>query len=446
MNSIRKRTYKSIFNITAEVFLFLCIFVPTTYSSVRLISLIVFFIDAIVVACQQKLPISCPGFFILLLSLVYSMISIVNGVILQAPGALECMKTDFFWPIMLYLSLSIWVEKNELCNIIRFIIIVCSIVVVWDFWYCASHVSPLPFPAPFQALKFDYNFKNLGMLFQFTTNHMVSYMFITPFTISLLMCGASEEYISKRYLLFTFLLELALVYFSGRVAFVLSCILSIPVTFVLLRFCHKSVRFRLTKKKLGRILTVVAGSVIIFFVGLHLSKSLFKQKLSGIADYATMKLAGTLNGSTDLRETNLRYIQTKYLLEGWHEKPLIGHGTGSYHPAIIRGEGKILWAYESAYAARLYQQGLLGLFFYLLPMIWTVISLCLQARRGDITVQAAIPISVGLICMLMVNGVDPYLNTMGAQWMIYLPFAFAMKQTIRRYNVRYQRQDLPVGI
>ena len=444
--NVKRKT--DIVDVFAKLFLFFCIFLPVTYSFIRLCLLLLFFVFSLFISIKSEMRFNISGFIILFFSLLYNVLSTVNGVINNTPGATRCLTVDFFWPIMLSFSLSIWVERNDLTKIIRFLMICSSFTIMWDLWYCFSKIGLIPFPHSLLSINLEYSFNHEGILFQYITNHMVSYMFITPVTFALLLCGNSDKYIGKIFMKFLFVMELLLLYFSGRVAFVLSSFFAILITIILKRICSKNLFIHMTKSgmKRGVILLIVFPLLLLF--GAHISKKVFGHGIEGIQSYVTWKLSGTIKGDTNSQETNLRYVQSKYLLEGWRESPLIGHGTGSYTTKIIRSSEQP-WAYESAYVAMLFQKGVLGLILYFSPCIWIIFTLCKKVRRKEYSIQEAVPICVGLICMLMVNSVDPYLNTMGSQWMIYLPYSFAMKHNqknarINNENTISQKNLMPL--
>lgn len=71
----------------------------------------------------------------------------------------------------------------------------------------------------------------------------------------------------------------------------------------------------------------------------------------------------------------IRSDQIAALLEGYYYSPILGHGLGAYVEGYVR-DGKLLHAYEVQWVAFLYQFGLIGIFFLMLPIAiisWQII-------------------------------------------------------------------------
>ena len=116
-----------------------------------------------------------------------------------------------------------------------------------------------------------------------------------------------------------------------------------------------------------------------------------------------------------------RQQQFAALMEGWRESPFIGRGlgTGTY---VVR-DSQMPWAYELSYVAMLFHTGLVGVLAYGLGFAFVLANLIVLARRSPALRALALPTLVGVLCFLMGNASNPYLQKYDFMWVIFYPVA-----------------------
>ena len=245
-------------------------------------------------------------------------------------------------------------------------------------------------------------FGKYGFFIQFSTTHMVTHIFMIPFTLSYI------DFVKKklRYLLLVFM-QFFLVCISGRAVLILISFAFFG--FALLKFLKGKSSFFIKLLKIFLVIGIVSGFVYLAT----------KEVAHGIIEYVSNKI---VNSSSDTGHVDsTRYYQQKYLLEGWQNHIFFGNGTGSYDPRVIR-DTEHPWFYELAYHAFLFQKGLFWLITFVIQLIYIFLGLK-QLSKDNPESKCFV---YGLFAILIANSVDPYLNKFGCLWMLYLPFVLVL--------------------
>ena len=285
------------------------------------------------------------------------------GVILNTPGAFRVITTDIMWPILFTMLFLISPKENVLRYIMKAILVGMWIVTIMDLCFIFVGYGLLPLPITiFTNLNFGYIFNSYHH--EFTSTHMVSYLFCVPFLIGLLISDKNKRRFHNYVLL---VMSLLIVLLSGRRGLLL-VLLPMPFICYLLNKYLKGENWfgkNISKKGFFRILIVI----ITFIIGILIFNRLATQYL----DFSIIKIIENfLEGFTFSDASSSAYIRgTQFfaLMNGWLDSPIWGHGAGSYTVECIRSTEQ-LWAYELSYCALLFQKGILGFLIFCFMIIY----------------------------------------------------------------------------
>ena len=391
-----------LFDFFIVIFCFFTLFVPDSYQIVRLGLLFVLLVLTAFDKTVLKLRFDTVGTFILLGLLAYNLFCCVLGAARNAPGAYRCLTAEFFWPLFfsfIGIKLAHKFSIQQICTIlIRFE----TFIVLWDLWYCLGELKLVPFSEILKVVDLQYMFGKFGFFIQFSTTHMVTHIFMIPFTLAYISFVQTK----LRYILLV-CVQLFLVCISGRAALILITFAFLGIS--LLRFLRakSSLFIKIVKMVLVSCLIIA----VVYFATTEVA--------NGVIEYVSNKIVNSSSATGHIDST--RYFQRKYLIEGWQEHIFFGNGTGSYDSRVIRDK-EHPWFYELTYHALLFQKGLLWVFTFGIQLIYIFRGLmCLKKSAPEYTCFL-----YGLIAVLIANSVDPYLNKFGCLWMLYLPFVLVL--------------------
>lgn len=394
-----------LFDFFIVLFCFLTMFVPDSYQIVRLGLLFILLSLTFFDRTSFKLRFDIFGFFLLLGILAYNMFCCVLGATRNAPGAYRVLTAEVFWPLFFsFIGIKV-ANKFSITQICKILIRIEIFLVLWDLWYCFGELKLIPFPSVFKAVDLSYMFGKFGFFIQFSTTHMVTHIFMIPFTM------AYCSYLKKKVFCILFILmQLFLVSISGRAALILISFAFLGVLLIRLLGAKSSFFVKIFKALF--ILGIISSLVYLSFTDVA----------SGIIQYVSNKIVNSSSDTGHIDST--RYYQKKYLLDGWQNHIFFGNGSGSYDPRVVR-DSEHPWFYELSYHAFLYQKGLFWLFSFLLQLLYIFLGL-LHLRKENPFYNCLI---YGLVAILIANSVDPYLNKFGCLWMLYLPFVIVLCKT-----------------
>jgi len=169
---------------------------------------------------------------------------------------------------------------------------------------------------------------------------------------------------------------------------------------------------------LGVLRLVAAMAVVVLVFGgalgwlIDVDYAGYLQSIRGGFDFS-----GSTTGSAFERQG-----QFYALLDGWSESPLIGYGHGVACWGWERSADKP-WRYELSYMSLLFHTGVIGFCAYAAGIAW-LFWRGFQALRGGGKYGAAMaPLMVGLVCMLVAYGTNPYFDAFDALWTLFLPLS-----------------------
>ena len=406
-------------------FMVLAMFIPTTYSYLRLIVLFCLFITSLIEYKRGKLlKIDKTGgiifFTLLLYDLFCCLVGFLNGF---SEGALRTLTVSFVWPVMYFCIFNLLNTEQSLIRLVKLMIFMEIIVAIFDIWYCISMLGFVSFPSILSSLDLDMHFGHYGSFIDYTTKHMCTLIFMVPFLAGLLTFETKPYLGSKHYIWLAYLLGIICAIFSGRAAFQVITALSI---FYMLLIKYKLI-FTSRKKK---ILLFFSLAIILMMVLVILQTIINKLDLDIwlIVDFVEGKFVNALTGSNN----NLLYQQFFPLMNGWLDSPLFGNGAGAFLTEITRSD-TMNWSYELGYCALLFQKGIIGFILFFALNIYTVKKLQKKMHQHILDRGIGTALILGLIAVLLSNTIDPYLGKMGCLWMEYLPFVIALNVN---YNVK----------
>jgi hypothetical protein len=164
--------------------------------------------------------------------------------------------------------------------------------------------------------------------------------------------------------------------------------------------------------------------VAIIFVGLNpraqmIAEGIYQQKLS-------KKLSGE----------DTRYAQSRYWIEAWTERPLLGHGISSSEiiiPQMVKpGTVQNPYGYELTYLKLMSEIGLLPVAVYAILIAGLAVSLLRTSLNAtDAVRRNGLAHALGMLGFLFASGTNGYLLTFGVAWTIFFPLAHQNNVTLR---------------
>jgi hypothetical protein len=148
----------------------------------------------------------------------------------------------------------------------------------------------------------------------------------------------------------------------------------------------------------------------------------------GGSQYPVVAAGNVLDGGdvSSLSSTQILRYETPALLRGWAQHPIQGAGFGAILPGYARNVEKP-WGFEAQYPLLLFQTGLIGLALLAIIARWGWRFLRRAALKTSDHGLATVLVvtTTAVICVLVANAADPYLQAPGVCWGMYLPFAAA---------------------
>lgn len=334
--------------------------------------------------------------FLFGLFILYSVISVMIGLMNYPPGAIKMMQEYIIWPIV-YLYILSSIKSIEDINLIQKSIFYSIVIVI--LYSVVLLIIELGAPLSFLVLRFNsfpiaVNF--YGTLIEMTYPGMNSMAYGIGFFVG---CSIISL-VGKKFLKFSFLtiILIVFIYITGRRIFIPLVIIAYGISFY---YLDKNV-----KRK------VIYGTIVFSLIAIIF----FNRPLSQMINSLTEAFFDD-SGIT-------RQNQIYYLIQGWLSNSrtfLLGHGHGSFTPFIIRSQTSP-WAYEMFYIALLFQTGLIGIIIYGMFFVSIVIK-GLKSKK-----IATSSFTLGTITLLLASITNPYMMRFDGIWMIILSFVIVNKK------------------
>lgn len=408
--------------------LFLLIFVPVAYTPVKAAFMLIVMLLVVTEAVLKGRISIHPTVMAWTLGLAtLSAAFMLRGALRDAPGALRVGTVYILWPIVYVLFAAGAARPRVERGLIRTLVAAAVAVPLYVMSFILWSIGWLP---DFLYVPLDQG-QAIGVYAGFVELNLYSLsslLFLVPFVSACLLTWPADRSLPVRrgWLWLALLAGTGVVLISGRRALLLSLAVGLPLALGM-RAALPSATRRATRRIL--IVTVVGAAVCGIGVLAYLQHLGFTPQALIAMFMEGFDFSGDISAS-------LRRQQLFALLEGWAENPLIGAGHGAAAPGLVRSP-EMPWAYELSYVALLFHVGLLGFAAYAGGVVW----ICWTGLRLIRTVPDAgwviLPALVGMICFLLGNATNPYLEKFDYLWVIFLPVALVNHGLLRRDHAVY---------
>lgn len=393
---------------TLQVFFVGMLILPTSFQLERGVVLAFLGLIAAVLALQHW-RVHRDILALWLATMVVGVCGIIWGVINGAPGALRVSTVYLVWPALYLLFIGLahglpvmrQLEGALLFGIVLATAMALTVLGAGLFGFGESIYSLLEFQ--------DAGFGGYEGFVEFRIYNLTTVMYGFPFVVTLLMTRRQELHGARKvglWILVTLMGVVALG--SGRRAFWLVVMMTPFVALVFLQLSAQ--RFGLAAA-LG--VTVKIGAIVALAVAWAVME--FDLEPSVLVQEFVAAFSGQEESS------GLRYEQAGALWRAFEGSPLVGIGLGS-SVEVIRSEEQP-WAYELAYLSLLKSVGFLGFLVYAAAVVWIAVRGMALARRDAEFAAMFVPVAVALVCFLVMNVTNPYLEKFDYLWVIFLPVA-----------------------
>jgi hypothetical protein len=345
---------------------------------------------------------------------------ILLGLIEAAPGALFSSFVYVIFPLVYILFIAAATDANLWIELLKIMPIAAIAIGLGTLEYVLWAIGILP-----DSLYIDpglvHNIAFYGGYVQMSHYSLSSLIFLVPYLLAALVVYNEKRtpFVARKILWVAFLLGMAVALLSGRRALLIVIVLAPLLTWFFRAQLPISIRAASRKQVLN---TLLACIFLVLSIGLYLGRAV---------NLNWQTLQDTVVGGFDVDfnpDAVPRAEQFDALLHGWETRPIFGHGLGSYTPELVRSDR--VWEYELQYSLLLFQTGLVGFVLYSSGVFWFYWRGIKMIRTGSPIGIYMVPVLVGTTCFLMANAVDPYLQTFGQLWTLFLPIGLINWQMV----------------
>ena len=351
-----------------------------------------------------------------------SLLFVIRGLFLSAPGALNDMRLYVFWPL-LYLLLLSGINLRVLRGLEKTLVFSTGFIAIFVLAYYLSLLKLIPnlhLDALFSSDELLSSKSAIGL----SEGHVEMGLpqigvldFLVPFVIAAIICRPSEKiWVARKWLVLNFILILPVVILSGRRALQLGTMCA-PLFTLMYGLLRPREEKRYLLKAIGTMTVAVLLLTLILVPVLSATTDIefkgLKERFTAGFDFSASNRSDSAVG---------RVEQYLALMDGWKQAPYIGRGLGASAHKSIRDE-KGVWGYELSYVDLLFETGIFGLLAYAAGMFWLFWSGIKIVREGGAGGKFMVPILVGLTAYLISNATNPKLNFFDSLWTLFLPLA-----------------------
>lgn len=404
------------------LFFFFMLVTPTAFQVERGAMLALILLGAFYNYILIKRVYMHPQVFVLgLITVSYSIIGILIGVWLRAPGATAVSTVYVLWPV-LYLFLIGTVQSLNFVKTLFSVVLYATIVsAVMGIFLVLDASLGLGLGLTLLLESFGSITGFYDGLVEYRLHNITTVVYAIPFAFSLLVMD-SRWYgtIRKRKLTWlAFLICIPTIFLSGRRGLMLVGFLTPIIVYSLAKLSN--VRVQTYKFSMW---PIIAAAAVIPILPLVIDINYDEIWRNFIASF-------DLTGGSDLSGST-RGAQFSVLLNEWLERPLFGHGHGAVVSGHVRNAEQP-WTFELSYNALLFQVGLLGTLVYLVGILWIFATGIKIMRRSPQFAAYLLPLLSGLACFLIVNATNPYLQKFDYLWTVFLPICVINNLLLRKY-------------
>jgi hypothetical protein len=344
----------------------------------------------------------------------------IEGLILNAPGALKMMSDYIVWPLVYLILLTSLKDRKLLAGLHLTIVFSTIFLSLYGLTHLLADLSILPDFFAFTPFKSEtIGFGHYEGYIEMTTPGVNSLPFLLPYCIAALIAGTPPETRTsvKNYWLWIAVISgLIFSLITARRAVWLVIILT-PGIVLLLRLIANPV----VKKSIVKVKTI---SKVIFIVFPVLIAVYFL--IAKIYDFSLSGILKTFASGFQISSGNesARYEQFFALLQGWLDHPIFGSGLGATAEKYgsVRSAG-MPWSYELYYLALLFQVGILGFMIYTAGVIWTFRNGIIMMKSSNRYMMIMLPFLAGMTGMFIAGGTNPVFMRFDGIWFYFIPVA-----------------------
>ena len=396
---------KKLFNISLFIWLTIMLVFPSILTIEKF--LLVMFLSVLVVIIkiiEKDYKVNLKSLLIIILVISVGLFFLIYGYIKTGKIYYKLIEMFILTPIISVIIASNFKDKKDYLWLTNSIIIITFVIVVYDSIYIIGRMGIIP-----QLIKPEIagSFVMTGEKIEARITNQSSLIFLLPMLINLYLLKYKKL---KKIILLTIILGIFVTIMSGRRALQLAVILSI----LFLAIINLKKKFILNKQKIiiGLIFTIVVVMIgyCINFINLD--------KINHFFDIVYQ----TFISAFDLKNTEsgqIRALQSRQLINGWGNSPLIGYGLGT-HPDYIRSI-ETPWSYEMVYLSFLYQIGIFGMMFYFGIIISIFIKLYRIYKQDSYFFKYNKAVGISFLCFIIAGATNPLVFYLWA-WIIVLSY------------------------
>ena len=362
---------------------------------------------------KGKLAFHKTTFHWIIFYFVCGVLFVLLGYLRNAPGALFSSLVFVIWPLAYGLMIEVVAKPARILNILRVLVFAMIGIGLGTIYFLAWALGWLP-DSLFIDPQLVYGVAFFGHSMQMIHLSLSSLIFLIPFTISGLYVrdSKSSPFLPQWIIWVALSLGLFTAFVGGRRALFLVLL----VTPILILIFHSWLPRELRPSPRRRILLTASLILALFGTRLYLGSA------TGLTWGGTREFF--LSGFEFQADpgANLRLTQFNSLIQGWKLHPLEGAGLGAGVSDIIRNDERP-WEYELQYVLLLYQLGVLGIIAYSSGVVWIYYRAIRMAQSGTEMGKRIVRVLVGTTAVLIANATNPYLQTFGHLWTLFLPVA-----------------------
>ena len=351
--------------VSGFLFLFFMLAFPSAFQGIKYLSMF-FLIILGSIELILKNKVNKRVVVSIVIWLLYFLISLTIGIINGYNVDFDLVSIYFITPILALLFSTIISNNARFIYLNKMLILITFLICVIDLIYLMNVTQLISLPFEINSEVFGSAVLSTEKI-EFRITNQTSLMFLLPYLIAIYYSKGYNNVREGRFILFTILIGVILVIFSGRRALELMVLMSFVLTYLIIRIKSTSRRV-LTKRIFYNRIKAFFGFLLLILILLFY----FFETRSDFFDFCNTIYSTFISAFDSKTESgDLRVQQSVALYNGWLDSPLFGHGINSYTREIVRSNSTP-WSYEQVYQALLYQSGILGvcLFFIYVGLIF----------------------------------------------------------------------------
>ena len=408
MFTIKYQTLSNLIYFLGYILFFLMLFLASNGQQIKFILLAVIWVGITfrLFARKGKMRINKELFLLYISLIIIGLFGQIVGWYNNTPGYKETFNVYVIYPLIYLFLIEAIESKDRLIAFYKVMVISGILISTYIISYVLKMAGILP-DFLFIPLGLDERVNFSGNFVELNVSSITSIIYLFPFLCSIVLIKKNSLIFSKQWINITFisfLLALFVSIISGRRSLWVIMLVGILVHFILMKI-HSGfkIELKLSIKKLFLLsIMIFAAILVINYFDISMI-AIYQNILSGFDPQAD-------------HGASIRSEQFKSLMEGFYERPLIGHGNGS-SPADMMQRMEP-WAFELSYVALLYHTGLIGFTVYAFFVAWLYFNgIKIISSKSPYAVPM-IPVMVATTCFLLANAANPYLEKFDFIWVV----------------------------